>query len=265
MSGRRRDTGRASMRDLSSLLPAGALGPFAAIFWIVQLVLIVHVLRTGRPYWWIWILFAAPVIGGLAYYFVELAPDLRGTRGLLARMKPGKWRISECRRQLEEADTVKNRVALAGELSDAGMAEEAHGVAVECLQGVFKDDARTLVDVARFKIGISAHADALALLNRVDTTGDRMLSIDLGLLRGDCLAGLKRYPEAEGAYAGVMDRYVGEAARAGLAAVYEQTGRAEQAAAAWKAIRAKYRAAGPAWRRSERKWYKMAKARAQGG
>lgn len=253
------------MRDLSSILSGGALGPFAAVLWIVQLALIVHVLRTGRPYWWIWILFAAPVIGGVAYFLVELAPDLRGARGFIARLKPRKWRISDGRRQLEEADTVKNRLALAGELSDAGMASEAHEVAVECLRGVFKDDARTLVEVARFKIGISAYGDALALLNRVDTTGDRLLSIDLGLLKGDCLTGLGRYAEAGAAYEGVMDRCVGEAARAGMAVVYERTGRAGQAAAAWNAIRAKYRSAGPAWRRSERRWYRIAKARAKKG
>ncbi len=251
------------MKDLSSILSGSFLGPFAAFFWVAQLVLIVHVLRTGRPYWWIWILFAAPLIGGLAYFFVELAPSLRGTRGSLARLKPRKWRISDCRRELEDADTVKNRLALAAELSDAGLANEAHGVAVECLHGVFKDDARTLVDVAEFKVAISAYQDALALLNRVDTTGDRMLSIDLGLLKGDCLSGLGRYPEAETAYEGVMDRYVGEAVRAGLANVYEHTGRPDQGAAIWMAIRAKYRSTTPSWRRSERKWYKMAVARAK--
>ena len=253
------------MRGLSGILPAGAFGPFTVVLWLLQLCLIVHVLRTGRPYWWIWILFAAPLIGGLAYILVELSPDLRGARGLLAGLKPGKWRIAECRRRLEEADTVKNRLALAGELADAGMAAEAHEAAVGCLQGVFRDDARTLVAVARFKVGIAAYGEGLALLGRVDTTGDRMLEIDLGLLRGQCLAGLGRFPEAERAYEGVMDRYVGEAARAGLAMVYEQTGRRAEADAAWADIRAKYRTTSPAWRRSERKWYRLAKARARRG
>jgi hypothetical protein len=240
-----------------------SLAALGQVFWIVQLGLIVHVVRTGRPYWWIWVLFAAPVIGGLAYFFIELAPHLRGPRGGFGSFKPRKWRISDCRRQLEEADTVKNRLALAHELSDAGLAAEAHEVAAGCLHGVFRDDGRTLVAVARFKIGIGAYGDALALLDRVDTTGDRMLSVDLGLLRGDSLAGLRRYPEAEEAYEGVMDRCLGEAARAGLAQVYEQTGRPEKAAAAWDAIRAKYRTTSPAWRRSERAWYALAKARAK--
>jgi hypothetical protein len=247
------------MRDPSGILPTGSLGPLAVVLWLLQLGLIVHVLRTGRPYWWIWILFVAPLVGGLAYVLVELSPDLRGARGLLALLKPRAWRIADRRRLLEEADTVKNRLALAAELADAGMAAEAHEAAVPCLCGVFRDDARTLVAVARFKAGISAYADALALLARVDTTGDRMLEVDLGLGRGQCLAGLGRIPEAERAYAGVAERCHGEAARAGLALVYEQRGRRGEADAIWADIRAKYRTASPIWRRSERKWYALAK------
>jgi hypothetical protein len=253
------------MRGISGLLPPGAFGPLAVVVWLLQLGLIVHVLRTGRPYWWIWILFVAPLIGGIAYVLVELSPNLRGARGLLAGLKPRAWRIADSRRMLEETDTVKNRLALAAELADAGMAAEAHEVAAPCLSGVFRDDARTLVAVARFKAGISAYADALALLARVDTTGDRMLEVDLGLLRGQCLAGLGRLPEAERAYAGVRDRCLGEAARAGLALVYERTGRPGEADAIWADIRAKYRTASPAWRRSERKWFALAKARAGAG
>jgi hypothetical protein len=244
------------------MLGFGALGPLTAALWLVQLALIVHVVRTGRPYWWIWILLIAPFFGGLAYVLVELSPDLRGTRGMLAGLKPRKWRIADLRGQLEEADTVRNRLELAAELSGAGQAAEAHDVAAGCLHGVFRDDARTLVAVARYKAGIGAFGDALALLGRVDTTGDRMLEVDLGLVRGDCLLGLRRYPEAERAYEGVLDRCVGEAARAGLACTYEQTGRAAEAAAIWAEIRAKFRSTGPAWRRSERRWYDLAKARA---
>jgi hypothetical protein len=253
------------MRGISGILAPGAFGPLAVVFWLLQLGLIVHVIRTGRPYWWIWILFVAPLIGGIAYVLVELAPDLRGARGRLAGLKPRAWRIAAGRRLLEETDTVKNRLALAAELADAGMAAEAHEVAAPCLSGVFRDDARTMVGVARFKAGISAYADALALLDRVDTTGDRMLEIDLGLLRGQCLAGLGRFPEAERAFAGVRDRYFGEAVRAGLALVYERTGRQGEADAIWADIRAKYRTTSPAWRRSERPWYTLAKARARAG
>jgi hypothetical protein len=247
-----------------SLLPA-SFGPVATVFWVVQLALIVHVLRTGRPYYWIWILFAAPLIGGLAYFFVELAPDLRGSRGALSGLKPRKWRISDCRKRLDETDNVKNRLALADELSGAGEAKEARDVAAQSLQGVFRDDARTLVDVAHFEIGVAAYTEALVLLNKADTKNDRMLAVRQELLKADCYLGLKRYAEAEAAYDAVVNRYIGEAARAGLARVYEETARKDKAVEIWKAIRSKYRTTSRAWRRSEKEWYNLAVARLKAG
>jgi len=57
----------------------------------------------------------------------------------------------------------------------------------------------------------------------------------------------------------VAERCHGEAARAGLALVYAQRRRRGEADAIWADIRAKYRTASPIWRRSERKWYALAK------
>src|SRR4051812_43872038 len=100
------------------------LGIGAKLLWMVQLGLIVHVFKTGRPYFWFWILFSAPVIGGLAYAFVELAPNLRGTGGSL-QWKPRSWRIRDLRAELEETDTVKLRLTLASELLAARQPAEA--------------------------------------------------------------------------------------------------------------------------------------------
>jgi hypothetical protein len=47
----------------------------------------------------------------------------------------------------------------------------------------------------------------------------------------------------------------------GLATVYEKTGRMDDAIVIWRDIRTKFRRASPAWRRTERKWYKIATAK----
>ena len=248
------------MTDLPRLLPAGVPAALAALtqfLWILQIALVIHVYRTGRPYWWTWVLFMAPLIGGLAYVFIELLPGFQTPRGLFYSLKPRKWRIADLREELEESETIKNRLALAEELFAAGDVTEAHAVAVECLKGVFQNDPRTLVDVARYKIALAQHADAYAILARVDTTGNRLLGLELQVLRGDCLAALGRYAEAEAAYEIVVGRFIGEAPRAGLALVYEKTDRLEKAAGVWQEINKRFRKASPAWRRTERKWYKL--------
>ena len=252
------------MPDTSSLFPDGLVsffGSLAQFSWVVQLALIVHVLRTGRPYWWIAILFFAPGIGGLAYLFIELLPGFHTPEGFIQSITPRRWKISGLRKALEETETVQKRIQLAEALFEAGETQEAHDLAVDCLAGVFKNDPRTLVDVARFKLALNQHAAALACLESVDTTADRRLAVQVDILTGDALLGLKRYAEAELAYQKVNGRYIGEAPRAGLALVYENTRRSAEAITLWKDIRAKFRKGNPAWRRTERKWYKLATAK----
>jgi hypothetical protein len=253
-----------SMLALSHLYPAGTPSAFAVLaqfFWIIQIALIIHVLRTGRPYWWILILFIAPFIGGLAYVAVELMPGFHAPEGWWESIKPRRWRIAGLREQLEESETVTNRLKLADALFEAGEVKEAHTIASECLKGIFQNDPQTLVDVAKYKIGLGNYGDAYALLRKVDTTGNRLLGLQLQIMRGDCLTALQQFPEAEAAYESVLDRYIGEAPRAGLAIVYERIGRAAAAVTIWKEILKKFRRAGPAWRRTELRWYKLAKAK----
>jgi hypothetical protein len=254
------------MPALSNFLGEGATGLLAMIaqaMWILQLALVIHVYRTGRPYWWTFILFSAPIIGGLAYFFIEISPELRtpSGHGFFYRLMPRKWRIADLRAEIEETDTVENRFALAEELADGEMHEEAHDVAAECLRGVFKDDPHTLATVARYKIEIARFADAIALLDRVDTQANRRLALQVGLSKGDALLGLKRFSEAETYYRGINGLFIGEAPRFGLASIMEKTGRKQEAIALWKDIRTKFRKASPAWRRSEKRWYKLATAK----
>src|SRR5437762_403021 len=115
------------------------LAVVAKLMWVAQLAMIVHVLKTGRPYWWFWVLISAPVIGGIAYALIEVAPELRGSGGGMS-WKPRPWRIRELREELEETDTVKLRLALAGELLAGGETAEACRAAEECLTGVWRDD-----------------------------------------------------------------------------------------------------------------------------
>ncbi|HYL70606.1 MAG TPA: hypothetical protein VEY89_04810, partial [Candidatus Dormibacteraeota bacterium] len=47
---------------------------------LVQVVLIVHVIKTGRNQIWIWVLALLSIPGALAYIAVEIIPDLFRSR-----------------------------------------------------------------------------------------------------------------------------------------------------------------------------------------
>jgi len=63
---------------------------------IVQIGLIIHVIKTGRATYWVFIILIAPGIGSLAYAIVELLPELSGNyrarsavRGIRKTIDPG--------------------------------------------------------------------------------------------------------------------------------------------------------------------------------
>ena len=51
-----------------------------AIVVLIQFCFAFHVLKTGRPYWWIFIIMGFPVMGCIIYYFIEVFPGSREHR-----------------------------------------------------------------------------------------------------------------------------------------------------------------------------------------
>ena len=236
-------------------------GLVTKFLWLIQLGLIVHVFKTGRPYWWIWILLIAPAIGGLAYVLIELLPALRAPGGATVAWKPRAWRIHQLRAALEETDTVKLRLTLAAELLAAHRPAEAHAVAEDCLHGVFRDDPHTLAAVARYRLEAGQFNDALAALDRIKLKADRMLALTVTLLRGRALVLAGRHAEAQAALREIVATHLGEEPRYFLAVSLQQSGDVAAARALWEDIRQRFRRAGRAWRRTEKRWFKLSAER----
>jgi hypothetical protein len=237
---------------------AGPWATLAQFLWVAQLALIFHVYKTGRPYWWMYILFIAPAIGGIAYVLIEMLPEWNASRGSFWR--PRALQIRDLRRSLEESDVVKTRLLLAEELLAAGEKDEAYRVAEEALTGVFKDDPHTLAVVARIRIEAGKPEAGLEALARINTKNDRMLDLDVAVMRGRGLYATGRYEEAVVQMRAVEGRYLGEEARYFLALALKATGKKEEARQVLEDIVKKFRRAGRAWRRTERHWFRLANA-----
>jgi len=234
-------------------------GVIAKLLWLVQLALVVHVFKTGRPYWWFWILLVAPVIGGLAYILIELLPDLRASSGDGSFLwKPRAWRIRDLQAELEETNTIKLRLTLATELLAAQRTAEACAVAEESLSGAFRDDPHTLANVARYRLEAGKFAEALAALDKVKVEADRMLGSEVAFLRGWALVQAGRHAEAQPILRKIESVLLGEQPRYFLAVSLEQSGARAEARAIWQDIRKRFRRAGRGWRRSEKRWFKLA-------
>jgi hypothetical protein len=71
--------------------------PLIILTFIVQCCFVYHVFKTRRPAWWAYVILAAPVLGCIAYYFVEIFPGSRehlvanrATRDIARALNPDK-------------------------------------------------------------------------------------------------------------------------------------------------------------------------------
>ena len=78
----------------------------------------VHAVRTGRPYWWLFILLSFPMLGSVIYFFAEYLPGMRNTRGGMKAARainnvldPNR-ELREARIEFDRTPTAYNRARL---------------------------------------------------------------------------------------------------------------------------------------------------------
>jgi hypothetical protein len=130
--------------------------PFAGLglHVIVAMFFAHHALRTGQDKYWLWLLFAFPVVGTLAYAFFVFLPDLRGTpqgrqlvRGAQKLLDPTR-ELRAAQEALDVAATADNRLRLAEALLESGRASEAVVQYQAALVGVHAGDPMIRVRLA---------------------------------------------------------------------------------------------------------------------
>src|SRR5688572_13541578 len=88
--------GGAVMHPYQLLLLEGWVFAFMGpIVLLAQLACLIHVIRTGRPYWWLWVIFGFPLVGLAAYVLLEVRPSwAKGDfHSLMWRLKSPQERI----------------------------------------------------------------------------------------------------------------------------------------------------------------------------
>jgi hypothetical protein len=98
---------------------------------VAQALCAVHAGRTGRPFFWIYLIIFVPMLGMVVYLLAEVAPELVNSRparraagGVAIALDPGKG-IREAARRVEITPTTDNKITLAGEYLRAGRTDEA--------------------------------------------------------------------------------------------------------------------------------------------
>ena len=151
--------------------------PILILSLLIQVTLIIHVIRTGRPTFWIFLILFAPGIGSLIYIILEILPNT----GIIQSMRKAEQKVikavdptRELRAAQEAFDltpTVGNRLRLAQASLDMGDFSNAEILYRGCLEGQFVDDSAALLGHARALVELGRHQEALDRINQLRDLG----------------------------------------------------------------------------------------------
>jgi hypothetical protein len=231
----------------------------------IQVVCVTHVVRTGRPFWWIYLIVFAPLVGTIVYLGVEILPGLyRGptARQAVARtakvLDPGRG-MRDAWRRLELSPTVENKMALAQEYLATGQPQDAVALYREALSGIHATDPALMLGLARALFSLGDTAEVLVTLDRLREANPDYTSPEGHLLYARSLEMEGRTAEALYQYAALIAYYPGQEARCRYALLLQMTGRVAEAHNLFEEIR-KAIDYGPRYQyREQREWYQLAK------
>jgi hypothetical protein len=155
----------------------------------------VHAVRSGRPTYWLFVLFSFPMLGSVVYFFAEYLPNIRNTRGgaKAARVVQD---IIDPNRELREATiefdrtpTAYNRARLAAALLAKGQLDESIAHYKAAANGPYAQDKAFLRGLADAELQGKRFDDAAATLQRLFEAHPDQRTGTAALMHAEALAG----------------------------------------------------------------------------
>lgn len=231
----------------------------------VQVALIVHVLKTGRAFYWVFIIALFPGIGTIAYVIVELLPEWsssfrarRAVAGIRRTLDP-EAELRKHERELKLSGSVEAARRVAGELVEQGRYDEAIEHYRAALTGLYENDPDLLLGLAEAQFGKGEHEAALDTLETLLDTDAGHRTPVAQLLYARALEECGELEEAAEEYEAVVASFAGAEARTRYARLLERLGRADAARAQYEEILAASELAPRHYRKAQAPWIREAR------
>lgn len=211
--------------------------PLLGLSLLFSIALCVHVVRTHREMYWLWIILLFQPVGGVVYVVAVILPELLGGRaaqkvGAAARQALDPQReYREAAKAVEDAPTVANRVRLAIAATELGRHDEAERLYADSLTGMYADDPQLLLGRANALIELNRPAEALPLLEKLGETPNAGRTPHTMLALGRVYQALARDEQAETALRWAADHYPGFEGAARYTVFLARQGRKDEARA----------------------------------
>ncbi|TCV95826.1 hypothetical protein EC912_102171 [Luteibacter rhizovicinus] len=232
----------------------------------LQVACAIHVVRSGRPLYWIWLIVIGSYLAVLVYVLVAVVPDLRhDPRGRNAASKTLKIidperRRRELKRRLELADTVDNRRHLAEESMQLGDYANAQELYQSLLTGMYTTEADFMLGLAQAQAGGGNYSAARQTLEALIKANPSYKSSEGHLLYARCLEELGHTEEALSEYRVLADSYPGEEGRFRYGRLLARSQRQGEARDVLRSQIRRAELMPGYYRRKEQPWLKAAKS-----
>lgn len=241
------------------------MSPILLLSIVLQVGCIVHVVRTGRPMYWIFLLLIGSYIAILAYLVAELLPDLSNSPGARRALRNAHDKLDPQRQKrkaaarLDLADTPDNRRRLAEESLDTGDYALAATQYQAAMQGMYKTDPDLMLGLAKAQFGLDQPQQARDTLDALIAANPGYRSSEGHLLYARSLEAIGDTSAALHEYEALVQGYPGEEGRARYALLLREDGQADKAQAVFAEILKRSNAAPGYYRRNQREWIDLAK------
>lgn len=248
----------------------GLLGYLTSPIGLISLALlvlcVVHMIRTGNVFPWIYVVVFLPSVGPLIYFFMVIVPALTRSAGA-RRLRSGVAKTIDPHKDYREAmraadvvGSIDSKRALAEHYVQRGRTDEAIEIYQSMLQGQFKDDPVLLLGLARAQFQKGDGAGAQATLDSLQAADPKFISEEAHMIYARSLELQGKNEDAAAEYEKLARYASGEEARARYAMCLDKLGRRDEARALYAQIAKNLDGATRRYRSDQAEWGNIAKA-----
>ncbi|NOQ35237.1 MAG: hypothetical protein GQ569_05000 [Methylococcaceae bacterium] len=187
---------------------------------LIQIALVVHITKTGRNTTWVYIVVFLPLAGSIAYFLVELLPELMNSRSgrevrqnIEEKVNPDKA-LKIASHNYSILESVENANKLAAACLDKDMFDEAKLLYEKSLKGIHENDPYLMYGLARAEFGLENYSVVKRLLDELIEKNPDFKNAEAHLLYartlealGDVELALQEYKSLDGYYSGAEASY----------------------------------------------------------
>jgi hypothetical protein len=235
------------------------------LYILFRVALVIHIIKTGRNTLWIWLVVIEPMIGGIAYFVVEILPGMMGSRtarraasGLRNTVDPHRD-LRKASQKLAVNDSVDSRRKFADELFDRGRYDEAMEHYRAAMTSIYAHEPLLMLGLAKAHFAKQEFAAARQTLDELIANNPDFKSPEGHLLYARALESEGNADKALSEYRSLSKYYSGAEAMYRYGSLLKRQGQREQANALFQELLNNSELAGAVFRKENREWLDAAR------